>query len=39
MEVIEEDEYEILNVQVFTPMSSNDENGKDMPFFEILLIH
>ncbi len=31
MEDIEEDEHENLNIQAFTPMPSNDEEGKDVP--------
>jgi hypothetical protein len=32
--VIEEDEHEILDIQAFTPMPSNDKNGRDVPLPE-----
>jgi hypothetical protein len=34
MEDIEKDEHENLNIQAFTPMPSNDEEGKDVPLPE-----
>jgi hypothetical protein len=32
--VIEEDEHEILGIQVFTPMPSNDKEGRNVPLSE-----
>jgi hypothetical protein len=29
--VIEEDELEIMDIQAFTPMPSNDKEGRDVP--------
>jgi hypothetical protein len=34
MEDIKKDEYEIPNTQAFTPMPSNDEEGKNVPLPE-----